>query len=179
MSIAQTLYVLFFLFIFTLIGVSLYYDHKLKIPPAPTLPWVRRQIIKALKAHLKKEDAHIVELGSGWGGLSCAILKAFPKARTQGFELSPFPYWFSKLRERPNCRFTRGDIFAQDLSGYDAVVYYLSPVIAERLSEKFRQELKPGTLIVSNAFQLPGFEPIETLETNVGVKIIIYIYKHM
>lgn len=177
MTLFETLYVLFFLGIFTLIATCLYYDHKLKIPPAPTLPWVKRKILKALKKHLKKEKVFIAELGSGWGGLSAAMARNFPKAGIQGFELSPFPYWFSKLRERRNLRFTRSDIFDQDLSEFDAVVYYLSPVVAERLSAKLKEELKPGTLIVSNAFQLPGFEPVEVLETNIGVKINIYIYR--
>lgn len=175
----QVLYVLFFLVVFALIAVSLYYDHKLKIPPAPTLPWVRSRILQALKNHLHKDSPHIIELGSGWGGLSFSIKRHFPKARVRGFELSPFPYWFSKLREicSPKVHFTRGDIFDQDLSGADAVVYYLSPVVAERLSAKFKAELKPGTIIVSNAFVLPGFDPVETLETNIGVKIKIYVYR--
>jgi trans-aconitate methyltransferase len=177
MDVFGALYVLFFLFFFTLIAVSLYYDHKLKIPPAPTLPWVRAKILKALKTHLKNDTVFIAELGSGWGGLSRAMSRRFPKAGIQGFELSPFPYWFSKLREGKKIRFTRSDIFDQDLSEYDAIVYYLSPVVAERLSAKFQAELKPGTLIISNAFQLPGFEPVEILETNIGVKIRIYVYK--
>lgn len=179
MNFGETLYVMVFLIVFAAIGVSLYYDHKLKIPPAPTLPWVRRKILHALKTHLAPdtEDLSIVELGSGWGDLGRSIARTFPKARVQGFELSPFPYWFSKLRQRRNLTFTRGDIFTQDLSGYDAVVYYLSPVVAERLSAKFKAELKPGTLIISNAFQLPGFDPVEVLETKVGVNIRIYIYR--
>lgn len=177
MDIFGTLYVLFFLFLFTLIAVSLYYDHKLRIPPAPTLPWVRTRILKALKTHLKNDKVFIAELGSGWGGLSASISRAFPKAGLQGFELSPFPYWFSKLRESKKIRFTRSDIFDQDLSEYDAIVYYLSPVVADRLSVKFKAELKPATLIVSNAFHLPGFDPVEILETNIGVKIRIYVYK--
>ncbi|MCD8497929.1 MAG: class I SAM-dependent methyltransferase [Alphaproteobacteria bacterium] len=177
MAVLQSLYVLLSLFIFVLIGVSLYYDHKLKIPPAPTLPWVRRKILKALKKHLTKDNVFIVELGSGWGGLSTSIARNFSKAGVRGFELSPFPYWFSKLREGKRVRFTRADIFDQDLSEYDAVVYYLSPVVAERLSAKFQAELKPGTIIVSNAFQLPGFEPVEVLETRIGVRIKIYVYR--
>lgn len=177
MTIPETLYVLLFLFLFTLIGVSLYYDHRLKIPPAPTLPWVRKRILQALKTHLKKPDAQIFELGSGWGGLSIMIARTFPQAKIQGFELSPFPFWFSKLCAHKNVRFTRGDIFDQDLRGADAVVYYLSPVVADRLSAKFREELKPGTIIISNAFELPGFKSVEILETNIGVKIRIYVYK--
>ncbi|HRQ61578.1 MAG TPA: class I SAM-dependent methyltransferase [Alphaproteobacteria bacterium] len=177
MTLLETLYVLFFLGLFALVGTCLYYDHHLKIPPAPTLPWVRRKILQALKTHLKNDKVFIAELGSGWGGLSAAISRKFPAAGVQGFELSPFPYWFSKLRESKKIRFTRADIFDQNLAEYDAIVYYLSPVVADRLAEKFREELKPGTLIISNAFKLPGFEPIEVLETNIGVKIRIYVYK--
>lgn len=177
MTAFETLYVLASLFVFALIGISLYYDHKLKIPPAPTLPWVRRRILQALKTHLEKQDARIAELGSGWGGLSLAIARTFPQARVEGFELSPFPYWFSKLVRRKNLRFKRADIFDVDLSGYDAVVYYLSPVIAERLATKFKTELKPGTLIVSNAFPLPGFTAIDSAETNIGIKIRVFVYR--
>lgn len=179
MMVLQLLYVLFFVLLFTLIAVSLYYDHKLKIPPAPTLPWVRRRIISALKTHLTKDNPTIIELGSGWGGLSFSIARNFPKAQVLGYELSPFPFWFSKWREIFGTRvhFTRGDIFDQDLSGADAVVYYLSPVVAERLAAKFKAELKPGTVIVSNAFALPGFDQADILETNIGVKIRVYVYR--
>lgn len=171
--------VLVYLFAFTVIGAIFYAEHKLGMPPAPTLPWTRKKIIEGITKYAEKEELKIAELGSGWGGLAFAVSKNFPKAEIQGYELSFFPYWFSKLQGLfyPRITFSKSDIFEQDLTKYDVVVYYLAPVISERLSKKFREELKPGTLIVSSGFALPGFEPIETLEVKVIVKNPVFVYR--
>ncbi|PZP55745.1 MAG: SAM-dependent methyltransferase, partial [Micavibrio aeruginosavorus] len=37
--------------------------------------------------------------------------------------------------------------------------------------------LKPGSLVISNAFAIPGWEATQTLHTDVFMKIPIYIYR--
>lgn len=167
------------LFFFCVIGVSLFYERKVLVPPAPTLPWVKRRIIQALYEHLPAEEFNIVELGSGWGGLCFSLSRKFPQARVAGFELSPFPYWFSRAMSLFYSRvsFRRADFFEQDLSGFQVAVFYLTPKLTERLAQKLRQDMKPGSLVISNAFALPGWEPIQTLESRVFVRIPIYIYR--
>lgn len=163
-----------------LVASIFYYESKLKVPPIPTLPWVKRKIIKALqKFGHDTKDLKIAELGSGWGTLAFAIGKRWPDAQIKGYELSLFPYLFSNLFSPlyKNVRFERADIFEQDLGQYDALIYYLCPAVLDRLADKIRAECGAGTVIISNGFPLPGFNPVETYETKILTRIPIFIYR--
>jgi len=179
MSVADILLLCLLLAICTVIGICLFYERRASVPPAPTLPWVKRRMIRALKAHMSPQTAHIAELGSGWGGPAFSLARHFPQSRIYGFEISPIPYWFSQLISvfYKNVRLQRRDFFEEDLSGFDAVVFYLTPKLTDRLEKKFRRELRPGTLIISNAFALPGREPVQVLEGGAFIKIPVYVYR--
>ena len=45
------------------------------------------------------------------------------------------------------------------------------------LKEKFEQELKPNAIIISNAFPILEWQAIEQDETNILVKIPVYVYQ--
>jgi cyclopropane fatty-acyl-phospholipid synthase-like methyltransferase len=51
------------------------------------------------------------------------------------------------------------DFWDEDFSKYDVITIYGITDIMKRLEEKFEHELKPGTLVVSNGFRLPYWEP--------------------
>jgi hypothetical protein len=51
-----------------------------------------------------------------------------------------------------------------DLSEFDVVYAFLSPAPMERLFEKVRREMKPGSIFISNSFMVPGESPTETVE---------------
>lgn len=174
----ELLYLLTFLLLFFTIASCAYHEKRTKIVPAPTLPWVCKSMIAALKTHAS--PSKIAELGSGWGGLSFALARAFPDSQIDGYELSPVPYRFSKIRQalsRRNIRFHKNDFFEQDLSSYDAVICYLSPYHMERLKPKLGSELPSGTIVISNAFPIPGWDPVETRTTKFIIPIPVYVYK--
>lgn len=175
----ETLVSIIFLFIVILIAVCLFYENRVLVPPVPTLPWVKRQMLEALAMHAPEQDMRIAELGSGWGGLAFALTRKFPSAEITGFELSPFPYWFSKIREVFHRRvsFERADFFERDLSAFNVVIFYLTPKLTERLSAKLRRDLKPGSLVISNAFSLPGWEPVQVRESRMFLRIPVYVYR--
>ncbi len=170
----------FISFILAFIAVCAYYERKTKIVPAPTLPAVRKAMMLALKKYLKKTDGNIAEIGSGWGGLLFAIAQKFPEAQVFGYELSLLPYWVTKLRlccHRKNITVERKDFFKEDFRGFDAVICYLSPHHMQELKPKFEAELKTGALVISNAFAIPGWTPIETLQGGSLLKIPVYVYR--
>lgn len=181
MMTAEILYSLFILGFIIVVLVSLFYERKAHIPPVPTLPWVKNKIITLLLKYQNASDVlQIAELGSGWGGLCFQMARRFPNGTITGFEISPFPYWTSKLRQffsRKDVKFSGHDFFQEDLSGYDVIVCYLSFKHMKWLKDKFEEELKPGTLIISNAFPIPDWEPLETTSTNIFVKIPVYVYR--
>jgi hypothetical protein len=60
-------------------------------------------------------------------------------------------------------KFQLGDIFADDVRIGDAsvVMLYLLPKLNERLRPKLWRELKPGTRVVSNSFDMGAAWPPE------------------
>ena len=173
---------LFLLVIATIIITSLIYEQKTHIVAAPTMPWVRKLIINALKKHhpTTNESLNIAELGSGWGGLSFAVAHQYSNAHITGYELSPFPFWVSKIRQflsRKNVTFERSDFFKTSLKEHDVIICYLSPKHMAWLKPKFEAELKKDAIIISNAFAIPDWTPIDSYSTQHGLKIPVYVYK--
>jgi Methyltransferase small domain len=128
--------------------------------PVPTSWRVRRALLELAPRELEGE---VLELGSGWGGLACALADALPRARVTAWEASWVPFAFSwlwsRLRPRPNLTLRRGDFFEADLSRAALVTCYLIPRTMLRLEAKFRAELPPGAVILSSTFALRGWTP--------------------
>jgi len=59
--------------------------------------------------------------------------------------------------------FRQEDLFAADLSSATVVTLYLSPTVNWRLAGKLMKELKPGTRVVSHAFDLGEWKPQQRL----------------
>jgi hypothetical protein len=66
---------------------------------------------------------------------------------------------------RNRIEFVEGDLFEQDLSKATVVTLYLLPSLNERLRPKLFRELRPGTRIVSNAFDMGAWKADRTLDT--------------
>lgn len=58
----------------------------------------------------------------------------------------------------------QGDLFEQDLSGASVVTLYLLPSLNVKLMPKLMKELKPGTRIVSHAFDMGDWKPEKELD---------------
>ncbi len=118
------------------------------------------------------------DLGAGLGGPTLGLASRRPDALVVGVEASPGPWLVCWLRALPrrNCRMLLGDIFRHDLADYDLVYAFLSPAPMPRLWEKVRTEMKPGALLVSNTFVVPGIEPerIITLPGRSDARLLIY-----
>ena len=106
-----------------------------------------------------------LDLGSGFGGPALAVADIRPDARVIGIESAPIPFAVGRLRlaarSRPHARLVLGDIWGHDLSPYDVVYAFLSPAPMARLFRKADAEMRPGTLLVSNSFEVPGQPPDE------------------
>nr|NGX50328.1 hypothetical protein [Chlamydiota bacterium] len=71
----------------------------------------------------------------------------------------------------------RQNFFKCSLHNADLVVCYLFPKGMTQLKSKFERELKPGTVVVSNTFAIPGWTPIETIEVDDIHRSKIYLYQ--
>jgi hypothetical protein len=117
----------------------------------------------------EKADSSFVflDLGSGLGGLLTHLAKTRPDGSYAGVETAPLPFLWSWLRIRlsgdRNSRVNWSNLWDCDLSQYDVVFAYLSPVPMEKLWLKARAEMRPGTLFISSTFAVPDQSPHETV----------------
>lgn len=149
--------------------VTLAYTVKTGISPVPSGPAAVAAMLSLatgpLERRLRQEGrdgrALVVDLGAGWGGLSFALARRFPRARVVGYEVSPLPWLVARLRlvlrPTPNLRFERRDFMAAPLGGAALVTCYLGPGAMARLRPKLEAELASGCQVVSNSFAVPGW----------------------
>lgn len=124
----------------------------------------------------------VVDLGSGRGELVRAIARSLPQASVTGVERAFFPHMQASLLQKiigpSNLHFVQGDIWTYDCSQIDVVVMYLGPSLMPRLGEKFRKEMKAGSLILSHNFPLKGdWIPDEVLEFRTPFKEEVFVYR--
>lgn len=183
MGIFDTIYSVFVIFVFLVIGISLIYEKKAHISPSPVLPHVRLKALTLLPPHFKADGAYrIGDLGCGWGGLLMKLSRLFPKASVTGYEISPFPFLLSWLRSSlfsNNVSAHRSDFFKADISAFDIVFCYLSPWHMNQLKSQFFQ-MKPGSVIISCSFPIEGWEAERTDSVKslfVSIPVFLYIIK--
>lgn len=64
-----------------------------------------------------------------------------------------------------NCRMSWGKFKDIDQGSYDVVYAYLSPAAMGDLWTKARREMRAGTLLISNSFDIPGVPPSLSVTT--------------
>lgn len=111
-----------------------------------------------------------LDLGSGLGGVLTHLAKARPDGSYVGVETAPLPFLWSWLRIRlsghSNSRVHWRNLWNCNLSQYDVVFAYLSPVPMEQLWHKARTEMRPGTLFISSTFAVPHQLPHQTVQVD-------------
>lgn len=127
------------------------------------------------------EHSTFIDLGSGLGGVLTYLAEVRPAGSYVGVEAAPLPFCWSWLRIRRaryrNCRVLWGSLWDCDLSQYDVVFAYLSPVPMERLWLKARAEMRPGALFISNTFVVLDCPPHETIKVDDLHRSTLFIWK--
>lgn len=151
-------------FVFTL---SLFWTtFRTQVPFYPSRPDVWHRVAD----HLPKDRSiHLIDIGSGLGDLVMHLARANPHGRFYGIEIAPLPWLISlcrkKLRRFDNASFILGDYEALDFAQFDVVFAYLSPAAMEALWQKASAGMKPGSLLMSYEFGIPGAEPDDVLSS--------------
>ena len=123
--------------------------------------------------------ARILDLGCGFGGVMLALRRLRPAVRLVGLELAPLPAWLARLRLRRDANSTvrRRDFWDEDFSEYDVVYAFLSPEPMEQLWVKARSQMRPGSLFISNSFEVPGVPPDLTLPLKSTNGRALYVWR--
>lgn len=127
-------------------------------------------LVKAMltTAEVKPTDI-VVDLGSGDGKIAIAAARDFG-ARARGVEYNPDMVALARRNAQRagvagKASFQQGDIFETDFSDATVITMYLLPSLNLKLRDTL-MKMKPGTRIVSHAFNLGEWEPERTISTD-------------
>lgn len=114
-------------------------------------------------ARVTKDD-YVIDLGSGDGRTVITAGKRGVKAK--GIEYNPDMVALSKRnaeKEGVNVEFVRGDIFESDFTDATVITLFLLPSLNVKL-RPILLDMKPGTRVVSNSFDMGDWTPDQTIE---------------
>ena len=119
---------------------------------------------------------HLIDLGSGDGRL--VLMAAKRGARAHGIEYSTDLVEYSKRAAKQaglagKATFAKADLFDSDLSAATVITLFLSPDINLTLRPKILN-LKPGTRIVSNTFNMGDWAPDDKAASTDDERLVYY-----
>lgn len=125
------------------------------------------------------DSLSFLDLGAGIGSVLCPLAKARPNARFTGVENAPATWFVGYLRTLglANCAWRWGDIWQTNLSGYDIVYAFLSPIPMPALWQKAQAEMRPGSVFISNSFAVPDVAANNIIEVSDTRKTLLYCYE--
>lgn len=105
-----------------------------------------------------------IDLGCGTAGTLLQLARRFPRGQFIGVETAPLVFLCAWLRclLQDNCSIRYLNLWQVDLADFDVVYCFLSPVPMPRLWAKAQAEMRPGSWLISNSFEVPGV-PAERL----------------
>ncbi len=106
----------------------------------------------------------VIDIGCGDGRVLRKASKCFG-AKAIGYEVNLLAYIKARLlcMGDRNIQVKCKNFWKEKLTAADVVFCYLYPDVMKRLSVKLRSDLKPGTVVASCNFPLPGFQPQQVL----------------
>jgi ribosomal protein L11 methylase PrmA len=127
-------------------------------------------------AKVTKNDV-VYDLGTGDGRIPVTAAKTYG-ARAVGIDIDPQRIKdatdnVTKSGVGERVRIIQGDLFETNISEATVVTLYLLPSLNQKLIPKLNKELKPGTRIVSHAFDMGDWKPEQELDVN-GRKVYVW-----
>jgi hypothetical protein len=126
-------------------------------------------------ANVRRNDV-LFDLGSGDGRIVIAAAKKYG-TRGTGIDIDSVRVAEGRLGARKagvanKAKFQRADLFQTDLREATVVTLYLLPTLNVKLRPKLYAELKPGSRVVSHAFDMGSWKPDSTFM--VGTSAVFY-----
>ena len=143
---------------------------QLRSPDVIFVPTPQEVVDAMLKLAKVGANDVVYDLGSGDGRIPISAAKTYG-ARGVGIDIDP-----QRIREAnenlktagvgDKVRFLNQDLFTTNISEATVVTLYLLPSLNLKLIPKLNAELKPGTRVVSHAFDMGDAKPISTQNVN-------------
>ena len=154
-------------------------------PDVPYVPTTDEAVAAMLKlADIKPSDV-VYDLGCGDGRIVIAAAKKFG-AHGVGVDIDP-----ARIREANEnakkagveklVRFEEKDLFQADIHEANVVMLFLLNSVNLKLRPKLLRELKPGTRIVSNTFDMGDWKPdkeraVEGIDDGTSLSQYLYLW---
>lgn len=133
-------------------------------------------LARQLPAH---HGARLIDLGAGVGSVVCRLARLRPDAQVVGVENAPATWLVGRLRTYAlgNCEWYWKDLWRTDLAAFDVAYAFLSPAPMAELWRKVEREMRPGSMLVSNSFPVPGRDPDEVIDLDDARRTRLYCYR--
>lgn len=133
---------------------------RLDVPFVPTPQIVVDKMLEL--ANIKKDD-FLIDLGSGDGRIPVTAAQRFG-VRALGVDINP--QRIKEANERAQAaavtnlvEFRQADLFDTDISQANVLTMYLLPSVNMKLRPKIWSDMKPGSRVVSHAFDMGDWAP--------------------
>ena len=164
-------------------GQSALQQRRLDVPYVPTTDEAVAAMLNL--ADIKPSDI-VYDLGCGDGRIVIAAAKKFG-ARGVGVDIDPVRIREAKQNAKKAgveklVRFEERDIFQTDIHDANVVMLFLLNSINLKLRPKLLRELKPGTRIVSNTFDMGDWQPdkeaaVEGADDGTSLSQYLYLWR--
>lgn len=143
----------------------------LRSPDVIFVPTPQEVVEAMLKMAKVGANDVVYDLGSGDGRIPITAVRMFSARSATGIDIDP-----QRIREAnenlkaagvgDKVRFLNQDLFTTNISEATVVTLYLLPSLNLKLIPKLNAELKPGTRVVSHAFDMGDAKPLQTQNVN-------------
>jgi len=152
---------------------------ELRAPDVIFVPTPHEVVDAMLKVAKVGKDDVLYDLGSGDGRIPITAAQKYGIARGIGIDINPqrIKEANENLRKAgvgERVRFVNADLFESDLSDATVITLYLLPELNLKLLPKLLKEVKPGTRIVSHAFDMGTWKPEQSLDVG-GRKVYFWM----
>lgn len=146
---------------------------------APFVAMEPEVVERVMKLAEVKKGGVFYDLGSGDGRL--VIAAALHGAKAYGVEIDWTKVIYSRiwifiLRLRKQAKILHKNFYDVNLKNADVVSLYLLQETNQKLKEKLKKELKPGTRVISTAFTFEDWKP-EKIDSRGTIYGPIYLYR--
>ena len=127
----------------------------------------------------RESAVSFAELGAGIGTITVPLAKQYPHLIINAWERAPLPWliniWRNRLNKNSHCFCS--SLWDCDFDQYDVIFTFLSPVLMPEIGVILRNNMRPGSLLISAAFPVPGWEPELIKQLNNITRTQLYCYR--
>lgn len=153
-----------------------------RTPDVPFVPTTDTAVAEMLKlADVRKGDI-VYDLGCGDGRIVIAAAKA--GARGVGLDINPVRIAEAKANAKKagvedQVRFEEQDLFEANVREATVVTLFLLQSVNLKLRPKLLADLKPGTRVVSNTFDMGDWKPVKEVTVGNDEDVDAYLSKRL